>query len=110
MSDAYLVYITTKDHEEATRLGRSLLEAKLVACVNILSQMQSLYWWEGAIEAAAECVLIAKTRKELVEKVIAQVKAEHSYDCPCVVAWPISEGNPAFLEWNAENTGGKTPA
>ena len=61
--------------------------------------MTSLYWWDGKIEEGHEAVLIAKTRESLVERVVARVKSLHSYDCPCVAAWPITAGNPHYLAW-----------
>ena len=58
---AIAAYITTRNHEEALRIGRILLDARLAACVNILDGMQSMYWWQGRIEEGRECVLIAKS-------------------------------------------------
>lgn len=98
------VYITTAGMEEARRIGRALVEARLAACVNILDGMSSIYWWEGEIEEGRETVLIAKTRADLVERLTAKVRELHGYDCPCIVALPISGGNPAFLEWIAAET------
>jgi periplasmic divalent cation tolerance protein len=98
------VYMTTSGPEEARRIGRTLVEERLAACVNILEGMRSMYWWEGAVQDAHEAVLIAKTREELVERLTERVKALHSYSCPCVVALPIEGGNPAFLQWIAEET------
>jgi periplasmic divalent cation tolerance protein len=102
--DARLIYITTKDKAEAERIGRALLEERLVACINIIDPMSSLYWWDGKIESASESLLIAKTRVALVERVIAAVKERHSYECPCVVSLPIQTGNPDFLAWIARET------
>lgn len=94
-----LLYITTADHDEAEKIARGLLEARLIACANILPAITSLYWWEGVIRQGRECVLIAKTTKAQTEKAIAMAKSLHSYDCPCVVAVPIEAGNPEFLRW-----------
>lgn len=99
-----LLYITTPSKEEATSLGRSLLENKLVACVNIIPKMESMYWWEGKIASAKEVVMIAKTTKKLENKVIKYIEDNHSYDCPCVISLPIEGGSKAFLEWIENNT------
>lgn len=101
-----LIYITAADVEEATALGRALVEARLAACANVLPGITPIYWWDGEIEEGSEVALIAKTRDELVERVVSFVKARHSYDCPCVVALPIAAGNPAFLDWIAAETAG----
>ncbi len=98
------VYMTTGTQEEARRIGRALVEARLAACVNIIAGMNSLYWWEGALQDDNETVLIAKTREELLADLIDKVKAMHSYECPCVVALPIEAGNPAYLDWLAQET------
>jgi len=94
-----LLHITCKDSEEAKTIGRILVEEKLAACINILKDVHSIYRWKGKIEEAEEAVLLAKTRADLVPKLIERVKELHSYDCPCVVALPITEGNEEYLEW-----------
>ena len=101
-----LIYITAADAEEAKALSRALVEARLVACANVLPGIVPIFWWEGEVQEGSEAALIAKTRTDLVEQVIELVKERHSYDCPCVVALPIEKGNPAFLDWIAEETGG----
>ena len=102
---AQFVYITCKDNEEAEHIGRQLLESRLVACVNILDGMRSMYRWEGEIRQDNETVLIAKTRQARVEAVVAKVKQIHSYDCPCVVSLSVVGGNTEFLEWVLNETG-----
>ena len=96
---ASLVYITAADAEEAKALGRALVEARLAACANVLPGITPIYRWEGRIEEGTEVALIAKTRSELVERVVALVIERHSYDCPCVIALPITGGNPDYLAW-----------
>ena len=96
---ACFCYITAGSREEALAIGRALVEERLAACANILDGMTSIYHWRGAIEEAKEAVLIVKTRAALVEPLTERVRALHSYDCPCVVALPITDGNPAYLAW-----------
>jgi len=67
--------------------------------VNILDNMQSIYRWEEKIQQDTEVVIIAKTTDDLVSALIDQVKLLHSYDCPCIVSLPISDGYPPFLDW-----------
>ena len=93
------LYVTAGSADEATRIARALVEERLVACANVLPHVTSLYWWDGAVQESSEAVLVAKTREERVEAVIARVNALHSYSCPCIVALPILEGNPAYLAW-----------
>jgi periplasmic divalent cation tolerance protein len=105
-----LIYVTTSDRDEARRIGRTLVEERLVACVNILDGMESMYWWHGAIQEATEAVLIGKTREDLVASVVDRVKELHSYECPCVVSLPIEDGNLGFLGWIDEETAANRPA
>ena len=101
---AALVYITCADHAEAERVGQALVEAGLAACVNILDGMRSMFWWQGRAETDQETVLLAKTRMALVSRLTEKVRSVHSYDCPCVVALPIVDGNPEFLQWIHDQT------
>ncbi|SDF75776.1 divalent cation tolerance protein [Limimonas halophila] len=94
-----LVYVTAGDAEEAKRLGRGLVEAHLAACANVFPSMVPIFWWDGEVQEDAEAVLIAKTRDDLVDQVIAFVKDRHTYDCPAVLAIPVRAGNAQFLDW-----------
>jgi len=99
-----LVYITTKDKEEALAIGRVLVEEKLTACVNIIDKMHSIYRWEGAIEEANECILITKTPYHNVKELSQRVKNLHSYECPCIISLQLAEqeGNQAYQQWLIE--------
>ncbi len=99
-----LVYITTKDKEEARKIGEELVKVRLAACVNILDNINSIYWWEGKIQDDKEAVLIAKTKESLVSELIKKVRALHSYSCPCIVSLPILDGNKAYLDWLQKET------
>lgn len=106
-ADAYFVYVTTPSEDEALRIGRAVVEARLAACANVLAPMRSVYWWEGALEEGQEAVLILKTTGAALSALSARVKALHAYACPCVVALPIAFGNPDYLEWiTRESRGG----
>lgn len=96
-----LVYITTKNREEATQIGKSLVEKKIVACVNIIDNMDSIYWWKGEIVTDNECILIAKTTYSNVNRLTKLVKELHSYDVPCVISFNMAEqeGNVEYLNW-----------
>ena len=94
-----LIYVTVENREEAVKIGRDLVENRLVACANVLGPTTSVYWWEGAVTEDEEASLILKTRADLVGRVVEKVKEMHSYDCPCVVSLAITGGNPAFLDW-----------
>ncbi len=96
-----LIYVTARDKAEARQIGAHLLQSKLVACVNIIDGMNSLYVWKGELQDDQEAVMIAKTTEANVPALIEAVKSKHSYECPCVVSLPIKDGNPEFLAWIA---------
>jgi periplasmic divalent cation tolerance protein len=101
-----IVYATASDPEEAQRIGRAVVTERLAACANVIAGMRSVYWWQGEVQEAAEAVLILKTTTERMPALIARVRALHSYDCPCIEAWPVADGNPDFLAWVARETAG----
>ncbi len=98
------VYITTATMEEAEKIQKALVQERLAACVNIIPEIRSCYWWKGKIKNSAEIGIIAKTRLGLMEKLIKRVKQIHSYTIPCIVAWPILAGNGDFLKWIEKET------
>ena len=97
-------YITAPSPEEARRIGKILVTERLAACVNILPQMESHYWWEGKLESAQEAVLIAKTRSDLRASLLERVRGLHAAETPCVVFLPVTGGNPEYLAWIAAET------
>lgn len=94
-----LVYVTTSGLLESKKIAKKLLQDKLVACVNIIPHIDSLYLWKGEIEQDSESLFIAKTREDLVHQVIQKVKEIHSYDIPCVLQIEIKKGSPDYIEW-----------
>lgn len=99
-----MLYITAGSRDEAKKIGRALVEARLAACANVIDGMESVYWWQGKLTEDREAVLIVKTRADLVAAVTDRVKALHSYTVPCVVALPILDGNPDYLDWIGQET------
>jgi len=93
------VYMTAGSIEEAKNIGQKLVKQNLAACVNLLENMISIYKWEDKLEEGQEVVMIAKTRKTLMPKLIETVNSHHSYYCPCILELPIHGGNPEFLGW-----------
>lgn len=101
--DFIFAYITAKNKSEAEKIGRTLLEARLAACVNIFDTMTSLYWWKGKIQNEKEAVLIVKTTKALFSKICKTTRLLHSYSCPCILQVQITDGNKEYLKWLMEN-------
>ncbi len=104
---AYLVvFITTSSYEEARKIADALVDRKKAACVNIVPGVSSLFRWKGKIEETEESLMVVKTRAELFPDVVSLVKSIHSYEVPEIIALPIVEGNPDYLEWLKKETGG----
>ena len=97
-----MIYITAGNKNEARMIGKALIHSKLAACVNIIDNMNSLYMWDDHLQDDQEAILIAKTVQDRVSELIEKVKSIHSYDCPCIVSLTVSDGNPAFLDWIAD--------
>ncbi len=102
--ESNLIYITAGSADEAKKIARELVSVRLAACANIIDKVHSVYWWNGQIQNDKETVLIAKTKKSLVPKLIETVKSLHSDSCPCIVSLPITGGNESFLEWIEKET------
>jgi periplasmic divalent cation tolerance protein len=94
-----IVYVTTSGLEESKKIARILLQEKIVACANIIPEIESIYWWEGDLEEDVESLLLLKTSSELVDKVIEMVKEIHSYQTPCVLEIQIKKGSKEYLNW-----------
>ena len=101
------VYMTAASPKEAKDIGQILVENNLAACVNFFENMTSIYKWEDKLEVAQEVVMIAKTRKSIMPRLIETVNKNHSYACPCILELPIQGGNPEFLSWIEIETANK---
>jgi periplasmic divalent cation tolerance protein len=97
------IYMTAGSADEAKKIGHELVSAGLVACVNVLPHMHSIYMWEGKLQQDSEVVMIAKTTAGRVAELIARVKSLHSYTVPCIVSLAVEDGHKPFLEWVAES-------
>lgn len=99
MTDKIVVLSTCDSPEQASALARQLIESRLAACVNIVPGVRSIYRWKGEIEDATEWQLVIKSRRDLFEKLRETLAAMHSYEVPEVIAFPIVDGSPGYLDW-----------
>ena len=103
---AILVLTTLPERTGAEALARELLAARLAACIQLGAAVQSLYHWRGEIETADEIPIAIKTRAGLYARVEAAIRKRHPYELPEIVAVPICNALPAYLDWiTAETTG-----
>jgi periplasmic divalent cation tolerance protein len=103
MTDKIVVLCTCASEEEAEKLARALVEQRLAACVNVISRMKSFYRWQGNLETATECLLVIKSSRGHFEELRAAVEKAHSYEVPEVIALPVVEGAPNYLNWLDDN-------
>ncbi len=99
-----VILVTAPDGAQARQLGRRLVEEKLVACVNVMAGVHSIYHWEDALEEADESLMVLKARREDVEVVTKRVQELHPYDVPEVIALDIVAGNAAYTDWIRSET------
>ena len=103
MRSPYIIaMVTTASKEEAETIAQRLLEAKLIACANIIGPVQSRFRWSGKIDKAEEYLILLKSRKDLFEKLSETVKALHSYEVPEILAISVVDGSKAYLDWLAD--------
>ncbi len=99
-----VIFITVPNKKEANCIAVELIKNKLAACVNIMENVHSIFWWQGKVDTAEEALLIVKTRKALMNKLIKKVKSLHSYEVPEIIALPIICGDKEYLKWINEST------
>lgn len=94
-----LVYMTAGTRAEAEVIGRTLIEKRLAACVNIIGGMTSIYRWKGEMQTTDEAMIIAKTEESKLDALILEMKMHHSYEVPAALAVPVLGGDPAYIDW-----------
>lgn len=101
---ALLVITNLPDPESAQALADALVDGRFAACVNILAPCRSVYIWEGKREIATEVPLLIKTTTARYAALEEAICARHPYELPEIVAVPIAQGLPAYLQWVAQET------
>ena len=93
------VYAIFASAEEAERIGRTVVEERLAACINILPDVRSIYRWQGAVDSADEVEAVLKTTAAGADALITRIAGLHSYDVPCIVTWPIDKVLASYADW-----------
>lgn len=102
---AVSVYVLFANAEEAEQIGRTVVEERLAACINILGSVRSIYRWQGSIETADEVAAILKTSQAEADALIMRIAGLHSDEVPCIVAWPIDKLLTSYADWVDANVG-----
>ena len=94
-----IVVLCTVPEEKAHELAKKIVEEKVAACVNVIPNLMSYYWWNGEIQKDAEILLMIKTLDDAFEKLKEVIINNHPYEVPEIVALPINKGNESYLSW-----------
>ncbi len=101
-TDVRLLYVVTKNKQEAQLIAHNLVGHRLVACANIIDSISSVYRWQGEVVEDNETLLILKTRRENVTTIIGKIKEIHSYEVPAMLSIAVDDGFPPYLQWLKE--------
>lgn len=99
-----VILITASSMEEGEKIAGSLVENRMVACVNVVPSVKSFFFWEGKPAQESEVLLIAKSRRSLLDKIVEHVKKIHSYKVPEIIALPVIGGSEEYLKWVEAST------
>jgi periplasmic divalent cation tolerance protein len=94
-----VVFITTKTPEEANKISKSLVKKRLAACVNIVPDVSTHFWWKDKLDFSHESLLMVKSKQSLLPDIIKSVKKMYSYSIPEIIALPIAGGDQDYLDW-----------
>ena len=102
--DFVVLLSTCPEADTAHRIGRTLVEASLVACVNIVPGLRSIYRWNDAVQDEPEVLMIMKTTGSCLAAAREMLLSLRPYDVPAVVALPVADGHDAYLRWVSTST------
>ena len=102
--EAILILTTAGDEDQARQIATHLVESRLVACVNVIPRIRSVYRWEGKLVEEEELLLICKTSPSRFEPVRKAIRKIHTYDCPEVICVEVPRGDPDYLGWLHKST------
>jgi len=99
-----VILVTTVNEEEAVRIGKGMVDAKLAACANIIPGVQSIYRWKGKVVKAQETLLILKSTRPRYRALEKAIKTMHTYETPEIIALPVKEGLDQYIGWVRSET------
>lgn len=94
-----IVLVTAPDMKTARRLARAALQAKLIACANLIPKVESHYWWQGKLERGGEVLMILKATRATLSGLEKLILARHPYDTAEFIVLPVSQGSERYLAW-----------
>jgi periplasmic divalent cation tolerance protein len=98
------VVVTAGDAAWLAGFTRRLVESRLAACGHVIPEIRSIYRWAGAVQDDPEARVALHTRRSLVSRIVRLTEKEHAYEVPCVIALPIVDGEPRYVQWILDST------
>jgi periplasmic divalent cation tolerance protein len=99
-----VILVTVVNQQDAIRIGEAMVNARLAACANIVSRIQSIYRWKGKVVKAKEALLILKSTKSRYRALEKAIKAIHTYEIPEIIALPVKDGHDRYIGWVRSET------
>ncbi len=103
-SQVLLMMVTAANKLEAENIGTALLEKKLIACCNIISEVSSLFRWKGELCKENEVIILLKTTQQHYDRLVNEIKKLHSYETPEIIGFPVLHGSEDYLNWVIDET------
>jgi len=94
-----VVMVTTANQEEAMKIADQVVQSRLAACASTVPAVRSTYWWEGKVMNDQESLLLIKTTSDKFNSLEETIRKIHSYKVPEIIAIPVCQGFPPYLEW-----------
>jgi periplasmic divalent cation tolerance protein len=104
MSEYIQVVTTTATSEDAQRIAAALVQERLAACVQVVGPITSIYRWKGKLQSSEEWQCLAKSRRELYDRIEQAIRRLHPYEVPEIMALAVVAGSPSYLAWLDEET------
>ena len=105
-ADVLLCISTASDMSGARLMARQLVASGVVACVNLVPGVSSVYRWQGVLEESAEVLMLMKTHEPMLDRLKAELRAIHPYEVPELVVLRVNDGLPSYLQWVIQNSQG----
>jgi len=104
ITETIQVVTTASTREDVETIAREVVRKRLAACAQVSGPVTSYYWWKDELEKAQEWVCRIKTQRDLYDQLQDAIRAMHPYQVPEILALPVVDGNPDYLQWLAEET------
>ncbi len=105
MATGKVVVLITAPRGKGEEIAEFIVSRRLAACVNVVGGIKSFYWWQGEMQRDEEDLLIVKTTREALARLVSEVKKVHPYTVPEIIALDVVEGNPDYLKWVEDEVG-----